>query len=291
MLWILRKLKNEGVVIYVLLGPKYLSLQPRSTSSFAQDNTHKSLKKSQRQTTLDIYLSSLSPDEYIQNLYYQTSLHLSKQTHSFTFQFCYHGETVQLWNKSAAVTEKEVDPHSMSTVQNWSANFITFGMKSNIFKMEFLPLASKSRTPQSRMRNRRGPEKESFIKVFEGKKIQEHHWNSWVLTSNFHHTLPASQGISCSFNHVSLLPAAPHPPAAGAGTGLQCWGETATGPRGVKDALQPWRPKNLPEHPQKGLWQYCSAVQAEMGALACRNPGGLGFLLYLHIPKLHRKVV
>lgn len=118
--------------------------------------------------------------------------------------------------------------------------------------MEFLPLASKPRTPQSRMRNRRGPEKERFFKIFEGKKIQENHWNSQVLKSNFHHTLLAPRGLSCSFNQVSLLPAAPPPPAAGAGTGLQCWGETATGPWGVKDALQPWRPKTSLSIPRKG---------------------------------------
>lgn len=80
--------------------------------------------------------------------------------------------------------------------------------------MEFLSLASKQGTPQSRMRNRRGPEKESFFKVFEGKKIQENHWNSWILTSNFHHIFPTAWGVSCPFNQVSLLPADHHPPAA-----------------------------------------------------------------------------
>lgn len=63
-------------------------------------------------------------------------------------------------------------------------------MTSNVFNMEFPSLASKQRTPQSRTRNRRGPEKESFFKSFEAMKIRENHWNSWVLISISHHPPP-----------------------------------------------------------------------------------------------------
>lgn len=148
--------------------------------------------------------------------------------------------------------------------------------------MEFLPLASEQRTPQSRMRNRRGPEKESFFKIFEGKKIQENYWNYCVLTSNFHLTLPAPRGVSCWFNQVSLLPAAAHPPAPRARHWAAVLGWNSHRATGCERCSAALKAKNPPwASPERALaiLLYCTCRNA------WRNPGDLGFLIYLHIPK------
>lgn len=115
------------------------------------------------------------------------------------------------------------------------------------------------------MRNRRGSEKECS-QNFWG---EENPRKSLQFLGPSEPFPPPARGVLCSFTPVSLLPAAPHPPAAGQGSGQQpramssSWGR---GARGVKDALQPWRPKTLPEHPhQRAL--------AILLCCTCRNGG------------------
>lgn len=147
----------------------------------------------------------------------------------------------------------------MSTVQSWSVKFLTLGMKSYVFNNKFLSLTSKQRTPQFRMRNR-GVLKKSVLKISEGKKTQENHCNSWVLASHFH---PQPEEF---YAHLPRFPCCLQLPILqrrGRALGCSSWGR---GARGVKDALQPWQPKTLPEHPhQRAL--------AILLCCTCRNGG------------------
>lgn len=46
-----------------------------------------------------------------------------------------------LWINTAAMTQKNADPNTMSKVKSSSVNFLTFTTKSNVFNKEFFSLA------------------------------------------------------------------------------------------------------------------------------------------------------
>lgn len=49
----------------------------------------------------------------------------------------------KLYKCEIKVTQKNVDPHTISKVQSSSVNFLIFGTKSNVFNKEFLSLVTK----------------------------------------------------------------------------------------------------------------------------------------------------
>lgn len=168
-------------------------------------------------------------------------------------------------------------------------------MKSYVFNNKFLSLTSKQRTPLFRMKNRRGSEKEGF----------QNFWGEENPRKSLKFLGPNKQGPPPSPRSFMLIypsfPAACSSPAPGQALGC------SPGPRAAPGVKQPraeghgvWKMLCSPDGqepslsiPTRGLWQCCSAVPAEMGALAWINWSFWLPALFTHqkIQPLHRKVV
>lgn len=128
------------------------------------------------------------------------------------------------------------------------------------------------------MRNRRGSEKECS-QNFWG---EENPRKSLQFLGPSEPFPPPARGVLCSFTPVSLLPAAPHPPAAGQGSGLQLLGQRGTGCERCSAALTAKNPPRA--SPPEGSGNTALLYLQKWGLL----PGEtafFGFLLYLHIRK------
>lgn len=90
--------------------------------SFAQDNTHKSLKKKKSQ--IEIALLRL----FIYYIWLSINISSLVGKHLLSlFNHIWHGENV--WNKNVMMTQRNVDPHPMSKVKSSRVNRLTLELK------------------------------------------------------------------------------------------------------------------------------------------------------------------